>query len=89
MLNYDNEVNLIKRHFVRKLNLKACALKDIDLIIFNNKWFQTHEIYFLIIAIKDLTKTKHFFKKFFLTMNIDNDLIFNMFWFKLINFNVN
>ena len=77
ILNCDNEVNLIKKHFVRKLNLKVCALKNIDLIIFDNKSFQMHEIYFLIIAIKDLTKTKRFFKKFFLTMNINDDLIFN------------
>ena len=89
MLNCDSEANLIKKHFVRKLNLKACALKDIDLITFNNKSLQTHEVYFLIIAIKDLTRMKHFFEKFFLTMNIDNDLIFNMSWFELINFNVN
>ena len=79
MLNCDNKVNLIKRHFVRKLNLKACTLKNTDLIILDNKSFQTHEIYFLIIAIKDLTRTKRFFKEFFLTVNIDNDLIFNMF----------
>ena len=79
MLNCDNEINLINKHFVKKLNLKACILNDIDLIILNNKSFQTHEIYFLIIAIKDLTKTKRFFKKFFLTMNINDDLIFDMF----------
>ena len=48
-----------------------------------------YEIYFLIIAIKNLTRTKRFFKKFFLIMNIDNDLIFNIFWFELINFNIN
>ena len=79
MLNCDSEVNLIKKHFVKKLNLKVCTLKNIDLIIFDNKSFQTHKIYFLIIAIKDLTKTKRFFKEFFLTVNIDNDLIFNIF----------
>ena len=79
MLNYNSEVNLIKKYFVRKLNLKACALKDTDLIIFDNKSLQTYEIYFLIIAIKNLTRTKSFFKKFFLTVNIDDDLIFNMF----------
>ena len=79
MLNCDSEVNLIKKHFVRKLNLEICALKDINLIIFDNKSFQTHEIYFLIIAIKDLTRTKRFFKKSFLTMNINDDLIFDMF----------
>ena len=32
-----------------------------------------HEVYFLIIAIKDLTKTKRFFEKIFLTVNINND----------------
>ena len=79
MLNCDNEINLIKKHFVRKLNLKACALNGIDLITLDNKSFQIHEIYFLIIAIKDLTRTKYFFEKFFLTMNIDDDLIFDMF----------
>ena len=79
MLDCDNEINLIKRYFVRKLNLKACALKSINLIILDNKLFQTHEVYFLIIAIKDLTRTKRFFKKFFLTVNIDDNLIFNMF----------
>ena len=79
MLNCDNEANLIKKYFVKKLNLEACALNDTDLITFDNKSFQTCEIYFLIIAIKDLTKTKRFFKKFFLTINIDNDLIFNIF----------
>ena len=79
ILNYDSETNLIKKHFVRKLNLKACALKNINLIIFNNKSFQTHEVYFLIIAIKDLTRMKRFFKKSFLTMNIDDDLILDMF----------
>ena len=89
MLNCDSEVNLIKKYFVRKLNLKACALNGIDLITFDNKSLQTHEIYFLIITIKDLTETKRFFEKFFLTMNIDDDLIFNMFWFELVNFDVN
>ena len=79
MLDCDSEANLIKKHFVRKLNLKTCALKSIDLIILDNKSFQTHKVYFLIIAIKDLTRTKRFFKKFFLTMNIDDDLIFDMF----------
>ena len=79
MLNCDSEANLIKKHFVRKLNLKACTLKDIDLIIFDNKSFQTHEVYFLIITIKNLAKIKRFFKNFFLTMNIDDDLIFDMF----------
>ena len=79
ILNCDSEVNLIKKHFVKKLNLKTYALKDINLIIFDNKSFQTHEVYFLIIAIKDLTKTKRFFEKFFLTMNINDDLIFDMF----------
>ena len=39
MLNYNNEVNLIKKHFIKKLNLKAYALKNIDLIIFDNKSF--------------------------------------------------
>ena len=78
MLNYNNEANLIKRHFVRKLNLETYTLKNIILITFNNKSFQTHEIYFLIIAIKDLTRTKRFFKEFFLTINIDDDLIFDM-----------
>ena len=29
--------------------------------------------------IKDLTRTKRFFKKFFLTMNINDDLIFDIF----------
>ena len=89
MFNYDNEVNLIKKHFVKKLNLKAYTLKDIDLIILDKKSLQTHKVYFLIIAIKNLTKTKRFFEKFFLTMNIDDDLIFNMLWFELINLNVN
>ena len=37
MLNCDSEINLIKKHTVRKLNLKACALNDTDLIIFDNK----------------------------------------------------
>ena len=39
MFNCDSEVNLIKKYFVKKLNLKTCALKDIDLIIFDNKLF--------------------------------------------------
>ena len=39
MLNCDSEVNLIKKHFVKKLDLKACALKGIDLIILDNKLF--------------------------------------------------
>ena len=39
MLNCDSEANLIKEHFVKKLNLKVCALKDTDLIIFDNKAF--------------------------------------------------
>ena len=39
MLNCDSEVNLIKKYFVRKLNLKVYALKDIDLIILDNKSF--------------------------------------------------
>ena len=89
ILNCDSEINLIKKYFVRKLNLKIYALKNIDLIIFNNKSFQTYAVYFLIIAIKDLTRTKYFFKKFFLTINIDDDLIFDILWFKLINFNIN
>ena len=37
-----------------------------------------HKVYFLIIAVKDLTKTKRFFEEFFLTINIDNDLILDM-----------
>ena len=79
MLNCNNEVNLIKKYFVRKLNLETCVLNDTDLIIFDNKLFQIYEIYFLIIAVKDLARTKRFFKKIFLTMNIDNDLILNIF----------
>ena len=79
MLNYNSEVHLIKRYFIKKLKLKACTLKNINLIIFDNKSFQTHEIYFLIIAIKDLARTKRFFEKFFLTINIDDDLILDMF----------
>ena len=79
MLSCDSKINLIKKHFVKKFNLKVYALKGINLIIFDNKSFQTHKVYFLIIAIKDLTKTKRFFKEFFLTVNIDDDLIFNMF----------
>ena len=39
MLNCDNEINLIKKYFVRKLNLKTYTLKDTDLIIFDNKSF--------------------------------------------------
>ena len=78
MLNCNSEINLIEKHFVRKLNLKTCALNNINLIIFNNKLLQIHEIYFLIIAIKDLTKTKRFFEKFFLIININDDLIFNI-----------
>ena len=39
ILNCDNEINLIKKHFVKKLNLKVYVLKNIDLIIFNNKSF--------------------------------------------------
>ena len=39
MLNCGSEINLIKKYFVKKLNLKACALKDIDLIILDNKSF--------------------------------------------------
>ena len=78
MLNCNREVNLIKKHFVKKLNLEACALNGIDLIIFDNKSFQIHEVYFLIIAIKDLAKTKRFFEKVFLMMNINDDLILDM-----------
>ena len=79
MLDCNNKINLIKKHFVRKLNLEVYALKGIDLIIFNNKSFQTYEVYFLIIAIKDLTKTKRFFKEFFLIMNINDNLILDIF----------
>ena len=39
MLDCDNEINLIKKHFVKKLNLEACVLKSIDLITFDNKSF--------------------------------------------------
>ena len=79
MLDCDSKANLIKKHFVRKLDLETCALKDTDLIIFNNESLQMHKVYFLIIAIKDLAKTKRFFKEFFLTMNINENLIFDMF----------
>ena len=37
ILNCNSEINLIKKHFVKKSNLKACALKDINLIILDNK----------------------------------------------------
>ena len=37
MLNCGNETNLIKKHFVRKLNLEIYALENINLIILNNK----------------------------------------------------
>ena len=35
--DYDNKMNLIKKYFIRKLSLKVCVLKNINLIISNNK----------------------------------------------------
>ena len=77
LLNNENKINLINRVIIKQLNLsfffinkKACDITNTKLKIF--------KIYFFTIAIINKNDNQRFFEKFFLKININENLIFDM-----------
>ena len=77
LLNNENKINFINRVIVKRLNLffffinkKICNITNTKLKIF--------EIHFFIIAIIDKNDNQRFFEKFFLKININKNLIFDI-----------
>ena len=85
ILDCDVECNLINKSFVKKLNFISFDAKHIDVIIVNKFSIIINDVYFSHINIKNRLNHDRYFKKFFLNVDIDDDVILNMSWFKLIN----
>ena len=78
ILDCDVECNLINKNFVKKLNFISFDTKHIDVIIVNKVSIIINDVYFSHINIKNRLNHDRYFKKFFLNVDIDDDVILNM-----------
>ena len=87
-LNCDNEINLISRKLIKKFNLLFFFIADFDTRIVDNNKLQNYSVHFLIINVIDKNDISKFFEKSFLKINMQNDLILEMFWFIIVEFSI-
>ena len=78
ILDCDVECNLINKSFVKKLNFISFDAKHIDVIIVNKFSIIINDVYFSHINIKNRLNYNRYFEKFFLNVDIDDDVILNM-----------
>ena len=77
LLNNENKINFINRVIIKQLNLSFFFINKKTCDIINTK-LKIFEIYFLIVVIIDKNNNQRFFKKFFLKININENLIFDI-----------
>ena len=87
LLNSENEINLINWAIIKQLELFSFFINEKACDIANTK-LKTFEIHFLIVIIIDKNDNQRFFEEFFLKISINEDLIFDILWLKLIISNV-
>ena len=78
ILDCDVEYNLINKNFVKKLNLISFDTKYIDVINVNKFSIIINDVYFSHINIKNRLNYDRYFEKFFLNVDIDDDVILNI-----------
>ena len=79
LLNFDNEVNIISTHLIKKMTLNQDEKNSIVLSIINDKRLKTHEMHFLNMQIVDCKSHTRYFEKFFLIVDIIHEnFVLNM-----------
>ena len=78
ILDCDVKCNLISKSFARKLNFISFDAKHIDVMIVNKFSIVINDVYFSHINIKNRLNYDRYFEKFFLNVDIDDDVILNM-----------
>ena len=77
LLNSENKINFINRVIIKQLNLSFFFINKKTCDITNTK-LKIFEIHFFIVAVIDKNNNQRFFEKFFLKININENLIFDM-----------
>ena len=78
-LNFDNEINIISTHLIKKMKLNQNEKNSIVLSIINDKRLKTHEMHFLNMQVVDCKNYTRYFEKFFLILDITHEsFVLNM-----------
>ena len=89
LLNFDNEVNIISTHLIKKMKLNQDEKNSIVLSIISDKRLRTHEMHFLDMQVVDCKSHTRYFEEFFLIVDITHEsLVLDMSWLKLANSNI-
>ena len=88
-LNCDNEINFINRQLIKKFDLFFFTIVKFDVRIVDNSKLQTFDVHFFLISVLNINDVFRFFEKFFMKISMQNDLIFEMFWFFIAKSQVN
>ena len=73
LLNFDNEVNIISTHLIKKMKLNQDEKNSIVLSIINDKRLKIYEMHFLNMQVFDCKNYTRYFEKFFLTIDITHE----------------
>ena len=78
LLNFKSEINFINKAMIKQLNFFSTLNNEKATIIINTK-LKIFEIHFLIITVTNKHDVQRHFEKFFLKININENIILNIF----------
>ena len=90
LLNNESQINLIFRNLMQRFKLSSKHLEFVRIKTINEDILRTYEVHFLSLKVKDEFDIVRYFIEFFLKIDLASEqLILNLFFFTIINFNVN
>ena len=90
LLNNESQINFIFRNLMQRLKFSSKYFEFVRIKTINEDILRTYEVHFLSLKVKNQFDIARYFIEFFLKVDLSNEqLILDLFFFTITNFNVN